>query len=591
MSDETSAINECKALAIRPPVEVHPSDSSADRNPSSGGDGFYDGNDGPGTHDASSRTSGRRRKATASAPVLPSRSTMLSELMELTADLQVRRGRLHGSRILQVNIHDDGRSRWVATASESFSDFIRGMAFERLGVGPKRELVDELVQHVEGRGIQSGLLPIGVRHVFIDDSLYVGRGPDADEAILIDEHGYRVVESPPVMFQHSPYAGTLPIPESGGDLALLRRYFPNLTERDFIALLGFIIASFVPNAPFPVLIVTGPADSGKSTLNDIVRRILDPMVGFGARTMLPETAEDLVNVAVGRHLASFDNVSGLSNEMSDALCGLATGTAWEGRQLFAQGITKALMVRCPVILNGVTISNLRADLSSRAVPIETQAFPVDEDSDENQLRSSLDRDLPKILGFVCRAVAAALRDWRGTSVTCKHRLRDCIKFVTAAEPALGLPDGAIAAAWIDAQVGHREELADADPVAALFWDMLPPGRCPDGIRGPANQIFERVAEYEKIFNKKRPAGFPADSGRLASHLRRNRDVLKRGGILVEQLQRTASERGWWIRRAPATVPAEPTTVKVTRPGTKANELVREIDALTDSQKGGRTSAA
>jgi hypothetical protein len=188
-------------------------------------------------------------------------------------------------------------------------------------------------------------------------------------------------------------------------------------------------------------------------------------------------------------------------------------------------------------------------------------------------------------------VAAALRDWRGTSVTCKHRLRDCIKFVTAAEPALGLPDGAIATAWIDAQVGHREELADADPVAALFWDMLPPGRYPDGFRGPANQIFEKVAEYEKIFNKKRPAGFPADSGRLANHLRRNQDVLRRGGILVEQLQRTASERGWWIRRAPATAPAEPTTVKVSRPGTKAKELVREIDAVTNSQKGGRTSAA
>ena len=102
---------------------------------------------------------------------------------------------------------------------------------------------------------------------------------------------------------------------------------------------------------------------------------------------------------------------------------------------------------------------------------------------------------------------------------------------------------------------------------------------------------DAVVECEKIFNKKRPAGFPADSGRLANHLRRNQDVLRRGGILVEQLQRTASERGWWIRRAPATAPAEPTTVKVSRPGTKANELVREIDAVTDSQKGGRTSAA
>jgi hypothetical protein len=102
---------------------------------------------------------------------------------------------------------------------------------------------------------------------------------------------------------------------------------------------------------------------------------------------------------------------------------------------------------------------------------------------------------------------------------------------------------------------------------------------------------DAVAEYEKIFNKKRLVGFPADSKRLANHLRRNQDVLKRGGILVEQLQRTASERGWWIRRAPVTAPAEPTTVKVSRPGTKANELVREIDAVTDSQKGGRTSAA
>ena len=586
MNGETNDIS--TALTIAPPIEVEvvedPTDGAWESSTESGAspDDGYDGNDG------SARTT-PKRPGRSSAPMLTSRSKLLMEMRMLTEDLEVRLGRLHGDRVLQVKINEHGVSRWVDSESRDLQDYLRRQTRDHLGIGPNTALVQEVVEHIEARGLLTHPLLMATRHLMVDGVLYVGRGPGSDEAIAIDGSGYRLVPDPPVIFVNGPYAGTLPVPEPGGDAELLRGYFPNLEHQEWVSMLGFMVACFTTNAGFPVLLVHGPANTGKSTLTDVLKRILDPVVGFGARTALPTKPEDLMNIACRRHLVSFDNLSYVSGDMSDALCGLATGSSIETRTFFVQGATTAVMARCPIILNGITIGNLRPDLASRCVRIETRPIPEEADSDDGSLFERLQRDLPKILGFLYSAVSMAIRDQKRTQVTPKHRLRDAATMATAAEPALGLKDGEILSAWLQGQANIREDVAGVDPVVEMFTQMLNRSGPGAQITGSASTIFQKVVSHENIFTTKRPPGFPDTAQKLAQHFSRYSDVLRAAGLEVTH-SRTSKERTWTISLKPTSATATP-TVKVTRPNRHAIVLAAEIDAAADAVKGAHTPAA
>lgn len=589
MSDETNDIS--KALAIVPPIEVEVVEDYADAAWESSTESAASPDDGHDGHDGYDGSAGTtpKRPGRSSAPVLPTGQKLLMEMMMLMEGLEVRLGEYFGKRIVQVKINDRAGTRWVASESRDLSDFIRAKTYDCIGYGPGMDRVKAVVEHIEAKALNLPSMPMATRHLMVDGVLYVGRGPGSGEAIAIDGSGYRLVADPPVIFVNGPYAGTLPVPEPGGDAELLRGYFPNLEHQDWVSMLGFMVACFTPAGGFPVLLVHGPANTGKSTLTDVLKRILDPVVGYGARTALPTKPEDLMNIACQRHLVSFDNISYVSGEMSDALCGLATGSSIETRTLYAQGSTTAVMARCPIILNGITIGNLRPDLASRCVRIETRPIPEDADSDDGSLFARLERDLPKILGFLFSAVSMAIRDQRETKVTPAHRLRDAATMATAAEPELGLKDGEILTAWLQGQANIREDVAGVDPVVEMFTQMLnrigPGGQ----ITGSASTIFQKVISHENIFTTKRPPGFPDTAQKLAQHFSRYSDVLHAAGLKV-YLSRTSKERTWTISLKPTSATATE-TVKVTRPNRQAIVLAAEIDAAADAVKGAHTPAA
>lgn len=586
MSDEINDI--CTSLTIVPPVEVEvledPADAAWTSDQSSGTthDDTYDACD-------ASAGSPSTQPGRSTAPMLPPRSKLVAEMMMLTADLEVRLGDHFGKHVVQVRIDGPAGPRWVSSESRDLINFLRAKSYACLELGPPVELVKTVIEHIEARALDLEPLPMATRQLMVGGVLYVSRGPGSGEAIAIDGSGYRVVRDPPVIFVNSPYAGTLPEPEPGGDAELLRSYFPNLEHQEWVSLVGFMVSSFVQNAGFPVLLVHGAANTGKSTLTDVLKRILDPVVGYGARTVLPAKVEDLMTIACQRHLVSFDNLSFLSGDMSDALCGLATGFSIETRTLYAQGSTTAVMARCPIIVNGIAIGNLRPDLASRCVRIETRSIPDEADKDDNELRERLERDLPKIVGFLYGAVSMAIRDRSGTQVTPKHRLRDAATMATAAEPALGLKDGEILTAWLRGQANIREDVVGTDPVVEMLTRLLTRPGFGGRIEGSASTIFGYVVKDETVFNVKRPPGFPDTAQKLAQHLSRFQDILDAAGLKVTHT-RTAKERTWTITLKPASTTAAP-KVKVTRPNRQAIVLAAEIDAAADAVKGAHTPAA
>ena len=179
----------------------------------------------------------------------------------------------------------------------------------------------------------SPTVPVFARVGEVNGTIFIDRGAPDWEVVRIDAHGWDLISygSCPVRFRRDPQMAELPRPVRGGSIELLRR-FANVAEADWPLVAGFLVASLRPRGPYPLLALIGGQGDGKSTTARVLQRLIDPRKGDLHAP--PRDRRDLAAIAHGCWLPAFDNLSSLSAQLSDALCRLATGGTFGGRQLY-----------------------------------------------------------------------------------------------------------------------------------------------------------------------------------------------------------------------------------------------------------------
>ena len=115
----------------------------------------------------------------------------------------------------------------------------------------------------------------------------------------------------------------LKIPISNGDIKPSQKTHQHQRERFMFWLLaGYLMSMQAGTGAYPMLVLTGSAGCGKTTISRMLRELVDP----NEATLLskPKT-EDLRVIGANNHVLAFDNLSGISANQSDALCKISTG--------------------------------------------------------------------------------------------------------------------------------------------------------------------------------------------------------------------------------------------------------------------------
>ena len=161
----------------------------------------------------------------------------------------------------------------------------------------------------------------------------------------------------------------------------------------------------MPAGGAPLLMLSGPEGSGKTSAARRLKSLLDPAAGATLR--LSERIDDLFVSARAHAVLIVDNVSRLTDNASDALAQIATGAGVGRRRLYSDGDLSVIEARSGVILTGIP-SDLaeRGDLRDRAVSIELEPLPVRRT--EAELDASWAAELPALLASLYDAVARAL---------------------------------------------------------------------------------------------------------------------------------------------------------------------------------------
>lgn len=341
---------------------------------------------------------------------------------------------------------------------------------------------------------------------------------------LVADHGG-------VLFERFPSTLAMPAPADEGDWSLVKKYW-NLDPAQHVMVQGW--ASYALAHPkrvgttIPVLFVTGPEGSTKSTFTRTLKHTLDP-TSSGLQA-LPHNTKDLVLATQRSHVVVFDNVRRLSAATSDILCMVASGACMPARQLYSDSAVVEHRLHAALVLNGLHYFIDQQDLAQRCLPVTLKAIPREGRLAESEILDSFERDRPKILRGLLDTAAAILQHLPTVQPSRPERLFAFSKWLAAFERADGVPAGVF---QMEFSSSLNEGMLDAlleDPVASAVLDLL--DRVPDASwTGTPSAL---LAELDDVVGRRATfsAGWPKDASALSKRLRSLEAGLLRQGVRV-----------------------------------------------------------
>ncbi len=364
---------------------------------------------------------------------------------------------------------------------------------------------------------------------------YIDLGTPTWEAIEISAAGWKVIQNPPVVFWRTATMKALPIPlpPGQGNLDLLWEHI-NVATTDQPLIVAWILESWRPDRPFPVLELCGTQGSAKSSTQERLRTLIDNNA-INLRAA-PKSVEDFFVSANLNWLTSLNNLSHLSGAHQDALCSLATGGGYAARTLFHNLSETAYEAKRPVVLNSIVPCVTNQDLSDRVIHLELPALP--RYRTEGELAAAFEADAPAIMSGLLDLFAAALARLPGVTITRPPRMSDFAFLGEAITQAQGQEQEFFLKLYRENRRSSIARGLDASPVAAAIRAMCDAynPKPPDGLvfNGLMSNLLEQLGNHRTI----KSDTWPKSPRGLGDVLRRQKPALADIGILVEILPRT-----------------------------------------------------
>lgn len=196
------------------------------------------------------------------------------------------------------------------------------------------------------------------------------------------------------------------IQATGKTLVELLSPFFNLKNKTQIVLLATTIVSwFFPNIAKPIILFTGEPGAGKTLACTLVNRIVDPC--SHANFNLKKKISDLAPIFANHYVSLIDNVSTISDDVSDFFATAVTKSSIGSRQLYTNGELNIISFdHCAILLAGVDNFVAREDLMTRIIhfPLEIASPRIP----ETELIKNFEKILPDILHEIFQILAHVL---------------------------------------------------------------------------------------------------------------------------------------------------------------------------------------
>lgn len=294
---------------------------------------------------------------------------------------------------------------------------------------------------------------------------------------------------------------------------------------------------------YPILALEGVAGSSKSTLTKQIRQLIDPRKPIVQA--MPRNISDFYLTAHHTHLIALDNVSKINQDLSDILCGIATGTGFSKRELYSDSGEVYYEIRKPIVLNSINSVMDYSDLADRSIrlslpsissqttlsnaageetlPHHTQNRLSDEKVDELFQSAA-----PKILGALFTAIQVALPGYKNvTDLPNEIRMMDFAQWGVAASKAFATTNNIDFVSILMANRRHSSKPMLEDSI--LNSVLLKFMQAKMSWSGTATDLIQELSKLINA-NEAMDRTFPKRANQLTKELNQSITTLKQFGI-------------------------------------------------------------
>lgn len=343
--------------------------------------------------------------------------SQLNILMSLTKDIE-----LFQSQEGEAYLATDNIGIVFPVKSESSRRTIVDIFFQKTNSLPSPQNVDTVLEHLYYHAQKKPKITINYRIAREKNNVIIDRGSKENGFIVVTENGWSVTSEVDLKFVRHQNMKELPMPLAHGNIHDLRPFINLGSDNDFILLISFIIGCFFKSNQYPIAVLQGPQGSGKSTLSEILKMLIDP--GVPSLRSLPKSEEDLFIAAKHSHLICFDNLSRIKADVSDTLCKISTGGAIAGRKYYTNSDEYFIQVCRPFVVNGIDDLIYRPDLADRSIVFQLPKITESKRALDSKMKSELSDTLPFIFGSILDGVSSGLKNFSTVELKEKIRLAD-----------------------------------------------------------------------------------------------------------------------------------------------------------------------
>jgi len=446
----------------------------------------------------------------------------------------------------------DGHLENHPLKSRAIRDWLSGLLYREENRVPKGSAVADAISVLGGKARFDGEVhPVYVRFAECEEKIYLDLGGDEWRAVEIDADGWRVIPSTevPVKFRRAKGFMELPEPTDDGSLEDLRKILNIPVGSDWMLIKSWLMQSFRPRGPYPILIVDGEQGSGKSWLGRILRGIVDP--NKSPLRQPPQNTRDLMIAASNSWLVIYDNLSGLPKWLGNSLCIISTGGGLSTRELYTDDEEALFDVMRPIILNSITELTNRPDLLDRSILISLPRIKAGDRKTEKEIESELERIRPGVLGAILDAVSCGLKELPNMTLEDKPRMADFAVWAAACGEALGWDDGEFMETFKKNQKVSKKALIENDVFATALYKFIMSGKDDAVFENTISFLLTALEGRANLTPKTLPSGWPKTARWASGKIRELAPALRDVGVDVAFTRDASGVRMIRLEKIPA----------------------------------------
>ena len=414
----------------------------------------------------------------------------------------------------------------IRLTSGQFTRYLLKLFVDTHGEEVSRETISQVADYLEASATETRQL--NNRFAWRDGTLFIDMGTPTWDSIKVTADGYEIVrlEAPP--FQRYSHQKPLPTPEPGGDLREVLGFLPVKDEDSQILLMVWLVTALLEHIPRPILSTFGIQGSGKSTLCEFTRNLLDP-----SSTLTPSMSKDhseFIQLLSHHAVVCLDNIHRIPQWGSDDLCRAVTAGGFSKRRLYSDDDDIIYQFSRCIILNGINVPGTSPDLLDRSILIQAERISKEERRDKTALCAQFNQARGRIFGAVLNALSRAIAIVDTVELSEKPRMADWAVWGCAVAEALGIGQERFLQAYYRNIGSQNDEIVNSEPTCVALAEFM---REQERWTGTPSELYSKltdIAENEGLDKEKR---WPKASNGLSRKLRELQHNLQEAGMRVE----------------------------------------------------------